>query len=127
MQHLDTPQNIKDVFKTATEIDQMALVHLAADRAPLICQAQSLNLFFEHDTDAAKLTYAHFMAWKLGVKSLYYLRSTTPKRAENTNTKVERIIMVGEPTEGTERSEGVSEAKPANVPIADEGCIACEG
>jgi len=121
VQQLDIPQHTKDVFKTAPEIDQMALVRLAADRAPYICQAQSLNLFFEHDTDAAKLTEAHFMAWKLGVKSLYYLRSTTPKRAENTNTKVERVVMA------TAGPEGASEAQPVSAPAVDEGCLACEG
>lgn len=109
IQQLDLPDYVKSIFKTATEIDQMVLVRLAAERAPLICQAQSLNLFFEHDTPAASITEAHFMAWKLGVKSLYYLRSTTPRRAENTNTKVERVITV---------STSVTE---------DEGCIACEG
>jgi ribonucleoside-diphosphate reductase alpha chain len=93
VQHLDIPDDIKVIFKTATELDQMALVQLAADRAPYICQAQSLNLFFEHNADAKEITKAHYKAWEMGVKSLYYLRSTTPSRAENTNKKVERMTM----------------------------------
>lgn len=109
VQHLDIPQDVKDVFKTATEIDQMVLVALAADRAGLICQAQSLNLFFEAGTDAGTLTRVHFAAWERGVKSLYYCRSTTPKRAENTNNKVERITM--------------TEAKA----VEDSSCLSCEG
>ena len=71
---------------------------------------------------AGKLTVPHFMAWKLGVKSLYYLRSTTPKRAENTNTVVERAVLATGPTEGPEGASGASSG-----PAADEGCLACEG
>jgi len=121
VQHLDIPQDVREVFKTGTELDQMAIVRLAADRAPLICQAQSVNLFFEHDSDAAAITEAHFRAWEWGVKSLYYLRSTTPKRAENTNTKVERIVM------GTGGPEGASEASSPFVPTTDEECLSCQG
>lgn len=109
VQHLDLPEQVKNVFKTAPELDQMVLVRLAAERASYICQAQSLNLFFVHDASAAEITLAHYKAWELGVKSLYYLRSTTPKRAENTNTKVERIQMSPDAVQ------------------SDEGCISCEG
>lgn len=131
VQQLDIPQNIKDVFKTAPEIDQMVLVRLAADRAPLICQAQSLNLFFEHDTEAGKITEAHFRAWEWGVKSLYYLRSTTPKRAENTNTKVARIeMMVGGhilSVPADLATGGPGGASGASAIETDESCLACEG
>jgi ribonucleoside-diphosphate reductase alpha chain len=130
VQQLSIPDDLKAIFKTAMEIEPMALVQLAADRAPLICQAQSLNLFFEAPDPedfaawakmAETLTIPHFMAWKLGVKSLYYLRSTTPKRAENTNTKVERSVMGSGPTEGPGGASGASYG-----PAADEGCLACE-
>jgi ribonucleotide reductase alpha subunit len=134
VQQLSIPDDLKAIFKTAMEIEPMALVQLAADRAPLICQAQSLNLFCESpdpedvaawEKMAETLTIPHFMAWKLGVKSLYYLRSTTPKRAENTNAVVERAVVGSGPTAGP---EGVSEAKPASAgPMEDSGCLACEG
>lgn len=111
IQHLDLPLEIKEIFKTAIEIDQMVIVKLAADRAKFICQAQSVNLFFDtNETNWSKLSKPHYMAWAMGVKSLYYLRATTPKRAENTNTKVERILMTDAPK-----------------PIEDSECVACEG
>lgn len=84
VQHLDFLTEIeKDVFKTAFEIDQKALVLQAGDRQEHICQAQSLNVFLPADVDKKILHRVHFDAWKAGVKSMYYLRSTTAKRAEN--------------------------------------------
>jgi len=78
VQHLTclTPEE-KEVFKTAREIDQFELVKQAADRTPYICQAQSLNLFVEPTISAEELARLHLAAWKNGVKSLYYLRSTS--------------------------------------------------
>ncbi len=82
VQHLDflTPEE-KDSFKTSFEIDQRWLIELAADRAPYIDQAQSLNLFIPADVEKWDLLMLHFRAWELGVKSLYYLRSKSIQRA----------------------------------------------
>lgn len=78
VQHLPclTPEE-KEVFKTAREIDQFELVKQAADRTPFICQAQSLNLFVDPNIPAEELVRLHLSAWANGVKSLYYLRSTS--------------------------------------------------
>ena len=67
----------KEVFKTAREIDQFEIVKQAADRTPFICQAQSLNLFVHPEIDGEELVRLHLAAWKNGVKSLYYLRTTS--------------------------------------------------
>jgi ribonucleoside-diphosphate reductase alpha chain len=67
----------KAVFRTAREIDQFEIIRQAADRTPYICQAQSLNLFVDPEIDAEELARLHLSAWKNGVKSLYYLRSTS--------------------------------------------------
>jgi ribonucleoside-diphosphate reductase alpha chain len=72
----------KAVFKTAFEIDQRWLVEHAADRAPYICQSQSLNLFLPADVHKRDLHQIHMMAWKRGVKTLYYCRSLSIQRAE---------------------------------------------
>jgi len=91
VQHLDflTPEQ-KDVFKTAREIDQFEIVKQAADRTPFICQAQSLNLFVDPQIEAEELVALHLSAWKNGVKSLYYLRSTSlvAKRAKKPEAKI---------------------------------------
>ena len=65
----------KEVFKTAREIDQFELIKQASDRQPYVCQGQSLNLFPDPKADAAYITRLHLSGWKMGLKSLYYLKS----------------------------------------------------
>jgi ribonucleoside-diphosphate reductase alpha chain len=67
----------KEVFQTAREIDQFELVKQAADRQPFICQGQSLNLFVDPESDPAYIMRLHLAAWKNGLKSLYYLKSSS--------------------------------------------------
>ena len=82
VQHLDfLTAEEKAVFKTSFEIDQRYLLEFAADRAPFIDQAQSLNLFIPADVDKWDLMMLHFQAWEKGIKSLYYLRSKSVQRA----------------------------------------------
>ncbi|WP_156842440.1 ribonucleoside-diphosphate reductase subunit alpha [Novosphingobium aquimarinum] len=82
VQHLDflSPEE-KATYKTSFEIDQRWLLEFAADRAPYIDQAQSLNLFIPADVDKWDLMMLHFQAWEKGIKSLYYLRSKSVQRA----------------------------------------------
>ncbi|GAA4049124.1 ribonucleoside-diphosphate reductase subunit alpha [Parerythrobacter jejuensis] len=82
VQHLDfLTTEEKATFKTSFEIDQRYLLEFAADRAPYIDQAQSLNLFIPADVDKWDLMMLHFQAWEKGIKSLYYLRSKSVQRA----------------------------------------------
>jgi ribonucleoside-diphosphate reductase alpha chain len=69
------PQNIKDIYKTVWEIKQRTIIDMAADRGAFIDQSQSLNLFIQ-DANFAKMSSAHFYAWKKGLKTgMYYLRT----------------------------------------------------
>ncbi|TNE58044.1 MAG: ribonucleoside-diphosphate reductase subunit alpha [Alphaproteobacteria bacterium] len=82
VQHLDClTQDEKDTFKTAFELDQRWVIELAADRAPFICQSQSVNLFLPGDINKWDLMMLHWQAWEKGVKSLYYCRSKSVQRA----------------------------------------------
>jgi ribonucleoside-diphosphate reductase alpha chain len=82
VQHLEQlSDDEKAIFKTAFELDQRWVVELSADRAPEICQAQSINLFIPGDVDKWDLHMLHWRAWETGVKSLYYLRSKSVQRA----------------------------------------------
>jgi ribonucleoside-diphosphate reductase alpha chain len=67
----------KEIFKTAREIDQFELIKQASDRQQFICQGQSLNLFVDPESDAAYIMRLHLSAWKMGLKSLYYLKSSS--------------------------------------------------
>jgi ribonucleoside-diphosphate reductase alpha chain len=78
VQHLDfLSDDLKKVFLTAYEIDQLAIIDQAADRQVYIDQAQSLNLFFYADVDPRYFHAVHFTAWERGIKSLYYCRTST--------------------------------------------------
>jgi ribonucleoside-diphosphate reductase alpha chain len=69
------PQYIKDLYKTAWEISQKAVIDQAADRGAFICQSQSLNIFMEN-ANFGKLTSMHFYGWEKGLKTgMYYLRT----------------------------------------------------
>jgi ribonucleoside-diphosphate reductase alpha chain len=82
VQHLAIlDEHEKATFRTAFEIDQRWIIELAADRAPYICQSQSLNLYLPADIDKWDLHMLHWSAWKRGIKSLYYCRSKSISRA----------------------------------------------
>ncbi|UCM86267.1 ribonucleoside-diphosphate reductase subunit alpha [Rickettsia endosymbiont of Oedothorax gibbosus] len=81
----------KEVFKTAHEIDQNWLIDLAADRTPHISQSQSLNLFLAGNVSKMYLNNIHFRAWKKGVKSLYYCRSTSIQRPDKVSHDVKKV------------------------------------
>lgn len=71
----EIPQYIKDLYKTAWEISQKAIIEQSADRGAYICQSQSLNIFMEN-ANFGKLTSMHFYGWKKGLKTgMYYLRT----------------------------------------------------
>jgi ribonucleoside-diphosphate reductase alpha chain len=113
VQHLDIlDDNEKDVFKTSMEIDQRWVIDLAADRQQYIDQAQSLNLFFRPDANIKYLHAIHFMAWKKGLKTLYYCRSEKIGKADKVSKKIERNVI--KELDMTQIAQG-------------NDCIACEG
>jgi len=113
VQHLDILDEIqKSVFKTSMEIDQRWVIDLAADRQQYIDQAQSLNLFFRPDSHIKYIHAIHFMAWKKGLKTLYYCRSEKIGKADKVSKKVERSII--KELDLTQIAQG-------------NDCIACEG
>ena len=76
VQHLDFLSEIeKDVFKTYSEIDQLAIIYQAANRQNYIDQGQSLNIIVHPDMPTKGINKIHITAWKLGLKSLYYQHS----------------------------------------------------
>lgn len=113
VQHLSILTNYeKDVFKTSMEIDQRWVIDLAADRQEYIDQAQSLNVFFRPDVNIKYLHAIHFMAWKKGIKTLYYCRSEKIGKADKVSKKIEREVI--KELDMTQIAQG-------------NDCIACEG
>ena len=113
VQHLDfLDENEKLVFKTAYEMDQRWVVEHSADRAPYVCQAQSTNLFLPANVHKRDLHALHFMAWKKGVKSLYYCRSASLQRSDKVSEMKPEIQL-----------EMSLKAKQNN---SYEECLACQ-
>ena len=82
VQHLDfLNDKQKSVFKTATEINPMCLVELAAIRQEDVCQSQSLNIFVPNNITLQEMSDIHIKGWKRGVKTFYYCRSQPATRA----------------------------------------------
>lgn len=129
VQHLDfLSQDEKDVFKTAFELDQRWIIEHAADRAPLIDQAQSLNIFLPANVHKRDLHQIHMLAWKKGVKSLYYCRSKSIQRAEVVSSKAQDI-----PDGLADLVASVAEGDALQTPAATPGkttdyeeCLACQ-
>ena len=94
VQHLDFLDDwTKEVFKTSMEIDQRWIVQHAADRQPYIDQAQSVNLFFRPDSNIKYIHAVHFLAWKQGLKTLYYCRSEKISKADKVSKRIERKVI----------------------------------
>jgi ribonucleoside-diphosphate reductase alpha chain len=94
VQHLTwMNENDREVFKTSMEIDQRWVIEHAADRQPYIDQAQSLNLFFRPDAHIKYIHACHFLAWKRGLKTLYYCRSEKLAKADKVSKRIEREII----------------------------------
>jgi ribonucleoside-diphosphate reductase alpha chain len=101
----------KDVFKTSMEIDQRWIIQHAADRQVYIDQAQSLNLFFRPDTNIKYLHAVHYLAWKSGLKTLYYCRSEKIGKADKVSRKIERDVI---------------KELDMKAIVEGEACLACE-
>ncbi|WP_246495475.1 ribonucleoside-diphosphate reductase subunit alpha [Ameyamaea chiangmaiensis] len=124
VQHLEfLSQQEKDVFKTAFELDQRWVVEHAADRAPFICQAQSINLFLPADVHKRDLHQIHYMAWKRGVKSLYYCRSLSIQRADAVSTLAIKSDVMDETNDGP---MPIVADKPASSGTTYDECLACQ-
>jgi ribonucleoside-diphosphate reductase alpha chain len=77
------PEELQELYRTAWEVPQKALVDLGAARGPFIDQSQSLNLFMASPT-IGKLSSMYLYAWKQGLKTTYYLRSRPATRIRQT-------------------------------------------
>nr|WP_237747079.1 ribonucleoside-diphosphate reductase subunit alpha [Micromonospora lupini] len=90
----ELPADVRELFRTAWELPQRALIDLAAARAPFIDQSQSLNLFLASPT-IGKLSSMYLYAWKTGLKTTYYLRSRPATRIQQATVSAVTPVAVG--------------------------------
>ncbi|MES2995027.1 MAG: ribonucleoside-diphosphate reductase subunit alpha [Patescibacteria group bacterium] len=77
----EIPQNLKDKYREVFEIEGRWLIEAAAQRGKWMDQSQSLNIFF-NGTSGRELSDIYFLAWQMGLKTTYYLRSLGASQVE---------------------------------------------
>ena len=110
----EIPERIRRVYRTAWELPQKEIVNMAADRAPFVDQAQSMNLFFAKPTRSG-LTGALFHAWKLGLKNgMYYCHSRPASGAA-------KVASMGR----SSRTENGADEESGTTCTTDSSCESC--
>jgi ribonucleoside-diphosphate reductase alpha chain len=116
----DLPADVREVFRTAWELPQKALIDLAAARAPYIDQSQSLNLFMSAPT-IGKVSSMYLYAWKAGLKTTYYLRSRPATRIQ------QATVAVGPVAVAPVAVAAISDAEALACSLENpESCEACQ-
>jgi ribonucleoside-diphosphate reductase alpha chain len=130
------PQDIKALYATAFEVETTWLVEAAARRQKWIDQAQSLNIYMA-GASGKKLDDTYKLAWLRGLKTTYYLRTTSATQVEKSTVKAgsHNAVSSGMPAGGMSAHDAsVSSAPISAAPatdvkftaIDDVGCEACQ-
>jgi ribonucleoside-diphosphate reductase alpha chain len=126
------PQDVKALYATAFEVEPLWLVEAAARRQKWIDQAQSLNIYMA-GASGKKLDDTYKLAWLRGLKTTYYLRTTSATQAEKSTGRTGQLNAV------SVHGNDASMSAPAAAAVADEpatdikfcaiddpGCEACQ-
>jgi ribonucleoside-diphosphate reductase alpha chain len=135
VQNIDEiPQNIKDLYKTVWEMKQKTLIDLSADRAPFVCQTQSMNLFVKNPTYKT-LNAMHFYSWKKGLKTgIYYLRSQAKTSAQKFSVdlgKTNTVNTVSSDSKNDAKNDSKNETQSKKEtqiriePKEEQECLMC--
>jgi ribonucleoside-diphosphate reductase alpha chain len=117
----EIPNRLKELYKTAWEISQKAIIDQAADRGAYICQSQSLNIFMEN-ANFGKLTSMHFYGWEKGLKTgMYYLR--TKAATDAIKFTVDKTVVEKPEAQSIEEQQAAIACSLDNP----EGCEMCSG
>ncbi len=126
VQQIDrVPDEVKELFRTAFEVEPRWLVEAASRRQKWIDQAQSLNLYIA-DANGKKLDITYKMAWLSGLKTTYYLRAIAATQTEKSTVNDGRLNRV----KNTAGAQPAEMSKAADVPpacsIDNPDCEACQ-
>jgi ribonucleoside-diphosphate reductase alpha chain len=125
------PEDLKELYSTAFEIDARWLVEAGARRQKWLDQAQSLNLYMA-EPNGKKLDNLYKLAWVRGLKTTYYLRSMGATHVEKStlddSSKANKLSAVGGAYEGRKaKANGSGESEgPKVCSILDPECEACQ-
>ncbi|AVI86023.1 MULTISPECIES: ribonucleoside-diphosphate reductase subunit alpha [Pseudomonas] len=130
------PQELKELYATAFEVDTKWIVDAASRRQKWIDQAQSLNLYIA-GASGKKLDVTYRMAWYRGLKTTYYLRALAATSTEKSTVNTGKLNAVSSGGHGPDdsaitapRPTEAAPAGPAPVPkacaIDEPDCEACQ-
>ena len=123
----EIPLEIRNRYKTVWELKQKVLIDLSAERAPFVCQTQSLNLFVKNPTFKT-LNAMHFYTWRLGLKTgLYYLRSQAKTSAQKFSVDLSKNVSnINNSTTANAKGETVKQETKNVIEVKEEPeCIMC--
>ena len=123
------PQDLKDLYATAFEVETRWIVEAASRRQKWIDQAQSLNLYIA-GASGKKLDVTYRMAWFRGLKTTYYLRALAATSTEKSTINTGKLNAVSSAIDETLQAAPAAEPAPAPVPkacsIDNPDCEACQ-
>ena len=117
------PEDLKQLYASAFELDPRWLVEAAARRQKWIDQAQSLNLYMA-EPSGPKLDNLYKLAWVRGLKTTYYLRSMGATHVEKSTMASDQIDTLN--AVGGAYGSDTSATTPAACSILDPDCEACQ-
>ena len=119
------PQDLKEIYRTAFEVEPRWLVEAASRRQKWIDQAQSLNLYIAQ-ANGKKLDITYKMAWLLGLKTTYYLRAIGATTSEKSTINDSRLNSVSAAPAAAEASFQQAAEVPQACSLDDPDCEACQ-
>ena len=118
------PEEIKELFATAFDIEPRWLIDAASRRQKWIDQSQSLNLYID-EPNGKKLDIMYRMAWLRGLKTTYYLRSRSATTTEKSTIATGELNAVSASVQPEAQPQSTTTA-PAACSILDPDCEACQ-
>ena len=123
------PDDLKRLYATAFEVDAQWLVEAGSRRQKWIDQAQSLNIYMA-GASGRKLDETYKLAWLRGLKTTYYLRTTSATYSEKSTVSAGKLNAVASGEQGSHSAASTSAAEPATdikfCAIDDPDCEACQ-
>ncbi len=119
------PEEIKRKYRTAFEIDPKWLIHCAARRQKWIDMGQSLNLYLDQPS-GRKLHEMYVLAWRVGLKTTYYLRTLGATHQEKSTVDINRFGIQPRWMKNTSPSAMIQVQRGNTCNLEDGECEACQ-
>ncbi len=124
IQHIESiPKKLKDKYKEAFDIEPEWMIKSAACRSKWIDQSQSLNIFTATNS-GKRLSEIYTYAWRMGLKSTYYLRTTAATSIEKSTLEITNKAKTVDLSTGSGEVE--VQVQQESTPVADVNITVAE-